>query len=48
MPTRKAKRKGVDLESVIDSFESWLEKQPPKPAIAKHGFMADEKIGESS
>ncbi len=48
MPRRKTKQKGVDLESVIDSFESWLEKQPPKPAVAKHGFMGDEKIKESS
>jgi hypothetical protein len=44
MPRRKTKQKEADLESVIDSFESWLEKQPPKPAIAKHGFIGDVKI----
>ena len=47
MPRRKTERKGDDLESVIDSFEAWLKKQPPKPALAKHGFVGEEKIEES-
>ena len=41
MPRKKAKRKEAE---VVDSFESWLERQPPKPALAKHGFVADAKI----
>ena len=43
MPKRKAEKK-ADPEEVIDSFESWLEKQPVKPAKAKHGFVGDAKI----
>lgn len=31
-------------EEIIDSFESWLERQKPKPVKAKPGFIADEKI----
>ncbi|HEV2390041.1 MAG TPA: hypothetical protein VGS04_04875 [Nitrososphaerales archaeon] len=42
MPERKkGKRKGPDE---VDSFETWIEKQPAKPALAKHGFVADAKI----
>jgi hypothetical protein len=43
MPKSKAEKK-AGSEEVIDSFESWLEKQPVKPARAKHGFVADAKI----
>lgn len=46
MPGRKKEKRKV-AESV-DSFESWIEKQPPKPALAKHGFIAEAKIEESS
>jgi hypothetical protein len=46
MPKKKEKRKETETE-VMDSFESWLEKQPLKPALAKHGFMADAKIEAS-
>jgi hypothetical protein len=48
MPRRKAKQKEADVEKVIDSFESWLEKQPPKPVRAKSGFIGDAKIEGSS
>ncbi len=41
MPKKRAKRKEAEI---VDSFESWLEKQPAKPALAKHGFIADAKI----
>lgn len=44
MPRKKDKRKGAEM---VDSFESWIERQPPKPALAKHGFIADAKIEES-
>lgn len=42
MPKKKAKRN--EAEEIVDSFESWLERQPLKPALAKHGFVADAKI----
>jgi len=42
MPRKKEKRK--EVVDVVDSFESWLEKQPSKPVLAKHGFLADAKI----
>ena len=46
MPGRKKeKREGPDE---VDSFETWIEKQPPKPALAKHGFVADAKIEDGS
>jgi hypothetical protein len=45
MPKKSAKQKEEEAEKVIDSFESWLEKQPPKPVRARPGFIADEKIG---
>jgi hypothetical protein len=48
MPNRKAKQKEAEAEKVIDSFESWLEKQPPKPVRAKSGFIGDAKIEGSS
>ena len=44
MPRKKAKRKKEEAEEIVDSFERWLERQPPKPALAKHGFVADAKI----
>jgi hypothetical protein len=40
------KRKEAEAEKVVDSFESWLEKQRPKPVRAKPGFIADKKIDE--
>ena len=43
MPKSKVEKK-ADSKYVIDSFESWLEKQPVKPARAKHGFVGDAKI----
>jgi len=48
MPKRKAKKKEANLENVIDSFESWLERQPPKPVRARSGFIGDAKIEGSS
>jgi len=48
MPRKKQKWEEPDMEKVIDSFEGWLEKQPSKPVRAKHGFIGDEKIEESS
>jgi hypothetical protein len=48
MPRSKVKQKEANLEEVIDSFESWLEKQPDKPVRAKSGFIADVKIEGSS
>lgn len=48
MPRKKATQRQATDEDVIDSFESWLEKQSPKPALAKHGFVADAKIEESA
>ncbi len=47
MPTKKPKREETNLEDVIDSFESWLERQTPKPVRAKHGYVADVKIEEN-
>lgn len=44
MPKKRGKEKELEAESVLDSFESWLEKQPVKPVRAKHGFLADERI----
>ena len=45
--TKKAEQKAPDMENVLDSFESWLERQAPKHARARHGFSPDEKIGSS-
>jgi hypothetical protein len=45
MPKKSAKQKEEEAEKVIDSFESWLERQPPKTVRARPGFIADEKIG---
>jgi len=45
---KKAKEQKVDLEKVLDSYESWLEGQRPKTVVAKHGFIADVKIEESA
>ncbi|MGH9918476.1 MAG: hypothetical protein ACRD6W_06380 [Nitrososphaerales archaeon] len=45
MPKRSAKQK--EAEKIVDSFEDWLERQPPRPVRAKPGFIADEKIKES-
>ena len=48
MPTKRPKQQKAEAEKVIDSFESWLERQPDKPVRAKHGFIGDEKIEERS
>jgi hypothetical protein len=42
MPKKKPERN--DAEDVVDSFDSWLIRQPAKPALAKHGFIAEAKI----
>jgi hypothetical protein len=47
MPRKKAKHKEVEAEKIVDSFESWLERQPFKPARAKSGFVGDAKIEDS-
>jgi len=44
--TKKKGRK-ASPEDVLDSYESWLERQRPKPVTAKHGFIADATIKES-
>lgn len=48
MAREKSKWKEPEMEKIIDSFEGWLEKQPPKAVRAKHGFIADAKIEENS
>ena len=48
MPTKRAKAREASLEDVIDHFENWLDHQTPKPARAKHGFIAEEKIEASA
>ena len=44
----KSKWKEPEMEKILDSFEGWLEEQPPKAVRAKHGYIADAKIGASS
>ncbi|MDA4118435.1 MAG: hypothetical protein OK455_08850 [Thaumarchaeota archaeon] len=46
MPSKKTTQKG-EAENIIDSFESWLEKQPDKPVRARSGFIGDAKIEAS-
>ncbi len=46
LPGKKMKLK--EAEDIVDSFDSWLERQTPKPALAKHGYIADAKIEDSS
>jgi hypothetical protein len=41
---RTTKKKEANAEEIIDSFESWLERQTPKPVRARPGFLADAKI----
>ena len=48
MPRKAKHKEEANLERVVDSFESWLEKQKPKPVRAKSGFIADAKIEEST
>jgi hypothetical protein len=42
MPRKKAERN--EAEDIVGSFDSWLDRQPAKPALAKHGFIAEAKI----
>jgi hypothetical protein len=44
MPKKRAKKNEFGAEEILDSFESWLERQTPKPARARPGFIADAKI----
>ncbi len=44
MPRKSAKQKELEAESVLDSFEAWLEKQSPKPVKARPGFLSTERI----
>ena len=46
MPRKIAKKKEAEAEKILDSFESWLERQPSKPVRAKRGFIGDAKIEE--
>jgi hypothetical protein len=48
MPRRKVREKEANLEEVIDSFESWLERQKSKPVRAKSGFIGDAKIEQGT
>ena len=47
MAKKNAKQKEVENEKIIDSFESWLDRQPSKAVRARHGFSADAKIQDS-
>ena len=44
----KAKQKEADAEGILDSFESWLDKQPSKSVKAKPGYIGEAKIEGSS
>jgi len=42
MPRKRTERN--EAEDIVDSFDSWLDRQPAKPTLAKHGFIAEAKI----
>ncbi len=46
MPKKKAKEKPTDSTSMLalDSFESWMAKQPVKSVKAKSGYISKQEI----